>query len=141
MGLLASQNAYSTGKLEKADPLPKGRYWIDVFEYKQTYWDKWVISAGLGVNVLNTESFEGDADYGGQTRNWYLFEIIFPVVWGIAPHLGWPTVAGKDILSSDDTVQKPLPEDVPGKYGWVKWAVGGTILVAGVFAVAKLVRD
>lgn len=143
--MLERQGNFRTAKLERGDPLPRGRYWIDVFSNAQMAWDVWLMGAGPRVHVISTESFEGDPDYGNLSRNWYLFEVVEPVPWNriAAPGLGYPTIAGKDVKSSEDTVQKPgpssfFPED------WsptTKIFVGGTALIVGAAVVGYAVRS
>jgi hypothetical protein len=149
MGLLAG-HAVQTGRLERANPLPPGQYWIDIFAPKQAAWDAWLAKAGASVHVAVTEQYEGDEEAGYPSRTWYQFDVLSPVQWGnpLAVELGWPNIDKVTPKSSDDTVTKPSLDafgnvDEPGEpseWGWVKWAVGGTIVVAGLYSVARLVR-
>ena len=113
----------------QTNPLPNGRYWVDVFDGKapadpgknrnkrQLAQDWFSAFRQLGnVKVRATQSFA--ANPGGPARDWYLFEVVpgdagtVAAVTGVGPtwdalNLGFPTIATDDIKSSDDTVQKP----------------------------------
>lgn len=107
----------STGELEKSDPLPPGRYWIDIFQPNLAIFQAWFLTA-QDVVIENQESFEADDEGGYPARTWYLFVVKTPVAWGLAgkgspPRIGWPTIAGPGVHTSDDTVQKPKGEDIP----------------------------
>lgn len=96
--------AIIVGKMQRENPLPAGRYWVDVFEADQPAFRLWLESHSGPVKVVSTESHP--ADGGGPARDWYLFEVAEPVPWE-GP--GFPTIA-TNVTSSDDTVQKPPPE-------------------------------
>lgn len=143
------------GRLEKANPLPVGRYWIDVFDAKKSVWDAWLATANIAtdpttytgpsdrVQVKKIEYYESFED-NGQTypgRYWILFKVVEPTPWGVlmAEQLGWPNTAPGSIQTSDDTVQKPDPNDA--RTDWLP-DVGplGKITIAGtgILAVAVL---
>ena len=125
--------------LERRSPLPKGRYWADMFardgdDQVQAMTDWLTQNRGL-VKLVSSETFS-DSD---PPRTWFLFEVVggpdgsggtlLPEWVGI----GFPTVAGPDIRSSDDTVQKPAAGGAP------LWAWGLVFLGAGLLAFT--VRD
>lgn len=118
-----------SGSLEKTNPMPSGRYWIDVFGKNIPSAAQWFKGmSGLGVTVNATETFvptpqevllekgpfASQDDIQGMTRNWYLFTVSpnpVPVTWDQAT-FGFPTIAGPEIKSSQDTVKRPdLPLD------------------------------
>ena len=103
-----TKNSFSTGALERRNPLPAGKYWIDIFEPKRAVWQNWVNKAGASIHILSTESFEAIGGY--PARDWLLFETSQPLMWDIAVDIGWPTIAGPQVHTSDDTVDKPKPE-------------------------------
>lgn len=104
--------------LEKADPLPVGRYWIDLFGPPvgkvaldgRAFFETWREKFSDRVRVRVSESFDSDPP-----RDFRIFEVIDPAPWGdiMASKLGFPTVAPPDIQTSDDTVQKPDVRDLP----------------------------
>lgn len=139
-----------TAKLEKANSLPPGRYWIDVFDEKKSVWDAWLATANIAsdptsfgspsdrVQVEKTEYYEPFEDDGKSYpgRYWILFRVYQSTPWGtlMAEQIGWPNTAPASIQTSDDTVQKPDPNDartdwLPNSPGF-KLAVGGTALLA-----------
>lgn len=135
-----------TGELQKADPLPPGRYWIDVFEDKLAVFQAWFLTTP-GVVMENQEKFEPEGTY--PARTWYLFEVKKPAPWGLATKLGWPTIATADVRTSDDTVQKPDPSTIPVfptggpdifpdwkdvSPGWKVAVIGGVVLLVAVAA-------
>lgn len=163
MGAIAQK--VRTGLLEKADPLPPGRYWLDV--YNTDVWAQWVnshakpiVEPELGVSlpatviIVKTAHFPADEANGYPAGDWVLFDVVAPTPWGVAKDLGWPDIATPDIHGPEDTVQRPPPQ-TPGNFWfgsaaegnpglipkWVPWAIGGVIvLVAGV-TIVRLVRD
>lgn len=146
MGLLALQR-YHTGVLQKQDPLPIGRYWIDVYGDSHVMLiNKWLYDNNDTVKLENTEGYSS-TDAAPEGGGFVLFSVGFPTAWGMSKDLGWPTVATPDIHSSKDTVQRPPEQSATdywfgegGKATWVPWAIGGTVIVVGLVAVAKLVR-
>jgi hypothetical protein len=95
--------------LQRKNPLPDGRYWVDVFGDKRAPMAKWFKAFGpTGVLVRTNESFAGT---GANARDWYLFEVAqkyptVPVIWDVAQY-GYPTIAGPEVKSSADTAQTP----------------------------------
>lgn len=90
--------------LERRNPLPPGRYWLDVFGSNRARFAQWVKTPS--VHVDSTQSFESDPP-----RNWYLFTVNAPTEIDNKV-FGYPTIAGVNVKSSDDTASKPdLPKD------------------------------
>jgi hypothetical protein len=148
---VATAGWIETGLLQRTDPIPPGRYWIDVFAPKQAIFDAWLKSAGAMVEVRKTESFEPQDSY--PSRNWYLFLVNKPVAWGylengtyvdLASNLGWPTVADRNVQSSDDTVQKPkVKEGLPGIWESLGFdestsATTKVLIVAGIVVIVGI---
>lgn len=92
--------------LARKNPLQPGRYWQDLFGAMLPRFEAWAGENRDAVDVVSTQSFDSDPP-----RTWVLFEVRAPfqVDWPQA-ELGFPTLAGEDVESSDDTVQKPPPE-------------------------------
>lgn len=135
------------GGLEKDNPLPPGRYWVDVFGLNIPKADDWFKTmAAVGVHVDATEHFE--ATEVPNVRNWYLFTYkpngtLIPPVWD-QKTFGFPTVAGPEIKSSADTAQTPPLSLDPldqladfaqsiGSMVGVTSKVGAVALTAGLF--------
>ncbi|MDD5012766.1 MAG: hypothetical protein PHQ66_03945 [Candidatus Nanoarchaeia archaeon] len=93
--------------IERRRPLPAGRYWIDVFQPNRAYWEIWSTAmkhAGR-LTIEHTESFE--ATDGEETaRDFVIFSTNAETI-GWPDRIGSPTIAGKEIQSSADTVQRP----------------------------------
>lgn len=121
------------GKLERRQPLPPGRYWVDVFGDKRAQFSFW-LETSPGVMILATESFPAN---GGPERDWYLFKTTMPVAWD-ALNFGYPTIADETITSSDDTVQKPEAEPVLGGFFDMVFSPPGIIIGAGLLGLGLL---
>jgi hypothetical protein len=156
MGLLAQRQDYDTGRLVKQDPLPTGRYWIDILTLGEPVWQSWLVAAGSAVVVLKTEHFDAIEPWPIPTPNnpgmvsapahtWYLFQVNTSVHWGIEPAVGWPNHASASVQNSNDTSTADQATDAANeadadKWRWLKYAVFGAIAVGGIWGVAKLVR-
>jgi hypothetical protein len=98
--------------LERGNPIPVGRYWIDVFEPNIALFNEW--AKRNNPHIINREHFEQTWGMTDPTlypaRDWILFELSAP-----APRwdnkLGFPNKATGGISTSDDTVQKPIVAD------------------------------
>jgi hypothetical protein len=91
--------------VERRNPLPAGRYWLDVFGEQRAKFTAWRLLNGKAVRVLATESHDTDPP-----RDWVRFDTTAPVPWEAA--FGFPTIvpAGADVTTSGQTVQRPDPE-------------------------------
>jgi hypothetical protein len=124
------------GAMERANPLPAGRYWVDVFTLQEAAFQDWLKRNKANVMVTTTESY--DPIDGNPGRVWRLFEVRTPVTWE-GP--GFPTIATPEIKTSEDTVQRPPPTKDPldklSDYGTdvaktakaVLWVVGGVVVI------------
>ena len=93
--------------LERANPLPAGNYWQDVFA---SYWPgftQWLQAHQDTVRVTGYETTETndllDQD-GDEARRWYAFSVSAPTQWD-GP--GYPTINDSGAKTSDQTVTKP----------------------------------
>jgi hypothetical protein len=91
------------GALERRNPLPPGRYWIDLFEKDSAAWLAW--RARNGVKIEVTEHFNSSPP-----RDFIIFRTDTPVPWE-GP--GYPTIAGATVKASEDTGQRPPPTKDP----------------------------
>lgn len=95
--------------LQKQDPLPVGRYWIDATNGEHEL----VLEAWLNmhntVELVKSEPLRSGFAY--EEGTWYLFDVKAPTPWGLATTLGWPTIADLNVQTKDDTAEKPeVPE-------------------------------
>jgi hypothetical protein len=104
----AGSSCSSVGALQRANPLPPGRYWVDVFETDSPAFSSWLAVNRATVNVVSTEHFDQNA--GGPARDWVLFQITGPTPWN-GP--GFPTIADPSVTSSSDTAERPPPAPDP----------------------------
>lgn len=101
-------NRAIVGALERRNPLPPGRYWIDVFEPHSAAFSAWLSRQGGKVRVESTERFPANA--GGPAREFVLFQVVQAVPWE-GP--GLPTIADAGVRTSADTVERPPPAQGP----------------------------
>jgi hypothetical protein len=101
---------YVVGVLERRNPLPVGRYWIDAMgEAAIKRLDQWLKSNRKTVKVERTE-FDDGLDFWGASQgasNWVVFRVLEPTRWG-GP--GIPSVADSAVKRRADTIQSPKPE-------------------------------
>lgn len=114
--------------IERRQPLPAGRYWIDVFGDKFYIMEGWIKAAGDAVHVESQHltpatGFDsnsgppllpGPDGLGNSTPQvmWYLFTTSKPLYW-VGQVLGFPTIATADIQSKADTATRPPPVKGP----------------------------
>lgn len=150
MGLLAGYRtgASAAGQIEKRDPLPVGRYWIDVFGKDYGVFLDWTIAHKATVTVVKTEQYDTTSDWNlfddREAGAWFLFEVSAPTSWGIASDVGWPNTAPSNIQSSQDTIQSPpLPKNILDDGGdaipkWVPWVgVGVGAVMLTMFLISR----
>lgn len=123
------------GAIERTNPLPVGKYWVDVFAPQEATFQSWLQKNKANIIVTSTESFDAVGDY--PSRNWRLFEVNAPVMWE-GP--GFPTIAGPNVKSSSDTSDRPAPEPdaidkLKGLGGDAASSVKTAMIVGGVVLV------
>lgn len=137
---------------EKRQPLPPGRYWIDVIGPEKVARFVSLLNAGATIGAVTVEDtttwspnlLEGIVG-GGAPQAWFLFSVNFQDFQGRkvaglefdTKEFGFPTIATDDIHSKDDTVQKPPdPTDtlIPA------WAKLAGLVVASVGGVLYLFK-
>jgi hypothetical protein len=123
----------STAILKVPRILAPGRYWMSVPSDEQIgTWLGWLDAFKDSVHVEETE------DHTEQDPPWffYIWTTSKPLVWERGD---WPTVAGANIKSSGDTVQKPdLPLNFPDSLAntlsglpyWLPWVGGAAAALA-----------
>lgn len=127
--------------VETRNPLPAGRYWIDVSK-EPTSLGTFLGFLDAGKSFVHVEVTEDDPDF-----SWYLFATTKDLVW--PSNIGYPTIAEKNVKSRADTIQRPDPEkdvldQIPSASdiaGSVTGALSKSFtLVAAVVAVAIAIR-
>lgn len=91
----------------RKNPLPPGRYWITVIstggKSQLSNFRQWAASNPARVNITHTEPAGGGTNNGA----FFIFEIVkLPTRFDVA-QFGFPNVAGPEIQTSADTVQRP----------------------------------
>lgn len=134
--------------LERKNPLPIGRYWVDVPEANLPEFQAWLAERPTQIHVEATDQALADL-------TWYLFAVSSPVPW-FGP--GTPTIAESWVHSREDTVQRPPAEIDPldKLYEWQKgqlaaWgqalgtlptaakvAIWGTLGIGGAYLIFRL---
>ncbi len=102
--------------LERRNPVPPGRYWLDVFGDNRSLFMQWLKaansdSAGNFVDNVVPVKYEQYPDEGAG-RDWHLLEVKRPVAWN-AVLFGYPTIAGGNVHTSEDTIIAPPPVEQP----------------------------
>lgn len=142
--------------LERRNPLPAGRYWIDVADPRRTDFTTWLAVNKDSVHVTNTEASEGPP-----ASDFYIFTVAesvsvpggtgtinVPVQWD-AVSFGFPTVAGPEVQSKADTRSAPdLPKDATDQLSDALDSVGsfgkavaiGGLAVAAAYLIGKLLE-
>lgn len=132
--------------LERRQPLPPGRYWIDVVGKPGD-----LIFKGWALAFRDHVHFESEdltpelgpvvpspgAPVVRPQVHWYLFNTDTPLVW-LGPSLGFPTIATPDIHTKADTAKRPAVE--PGFFdGFSFDGLGAYLLIAGLvyFSMGK----
>lgn len=137
--------------IERRSPLPVARYWVTAFGDKESALAAFLntqVQAGL-VKVTQTEHIDETDDH--PAGSFLVFVVTKPnsVPW-LATAFGFPNLAGADIKSLADTVDRPdMPQDgfddlgdfvkkVASGFGGAAVAVGvGVVLFALVLASRK----
>jgi len=117
-----------TTKFERSNPIPPGRYWVDVVDdtlhRRGAYrgFQAWLKSNSKTVRVLKHEStvtpvsFDTLFDAARPQLDWYLFEVSAPTKrWAKSAKLGFPTVVSRAVKKRTD-VHKAPPEKTVKEY-------------------------
>jgi hypothetical protein len=105
--------------IERRNPVPKGRYWVDIIDTKsypgaRLFFHAWLARNRGKVEVVKKESF--GALITGAARDWYLFDVKIPVTWEKGQGFGLPTIVKSAenptapvVTTSADTGTRPPP--------------------------------
>jgi len=116
-------------------PLPPGRYWADVFPQNRVMFDAWVKVAGDSGAIHGEVSEHFPASDGAPEHDFVIFVTNRELVWPDQEMGFAPNVAGPEIHSSDDTVQKPPPTPSAADQLSAGLESVGKAVVLGVVAV------
>lgn len=109
--------------IERKNPLPIGKYWVDIIPTKAaplaiTTFNAWLARNGRAVNVVDRKE-ESSTDLfnpSGKSHLWCLFSVTAPVKWETNQGWGLPTIAqsptaptAAPVASQADTVTRPPP--------------------------------
>jgi hypothetical protein len=115
----------------EVNPLPAGRYWLDVFEQPEGQTADFLEFAQGGlVSVESSEEFAAD----GTTpkRTFFIFRVKAPGAVFDAQRFGFPNIAPEGIKNSADTALVPDVDPLPaGSALKVALVVGAVVLVVG----------
>jgi hypothetical protein len=87
----------------RKNPLPAGRYWIDIPRGSQDIWDLWLKK---NADVVHVEKKESDSWLKTSITN-YIFTVDEPTIWPRG--VGFPNTAGAEVKKKADVVQRPPP--------------------------------
>lgn len=87
--------------IERRNPLPAGRYWIDVFDPKRNDFRVWLSQHKDQITIEQTK------EYLAEHGTWYLFTTHEDIQWD-GP--GFPTIATEEVHTQADTGEKGPPE-------------------------------
>lgn len=146
--------AVRVGKLQRANPIPAGMYWIDVVgEDAQVAFSAWIFENASRVEILVSQHFRalnwpdclpssgGIASDCSPSRDWVKFRVSEPAPWD-AKKIGFPNIIeeGEIINSSEDTGSIPDFSDncdIACQAERIGWAVGGVLALGVLFMVVK----
>jgi hypothetical protein len=138
--------------LWRTNPIPAGRYWLDLIGDEKRVRFEGAVSGlnsahpGL-VHVESTVHHSADEPGATQPRDWVLFALSAPTIWDFS--IGTPTIAGANVHSEADTIQRPDPEpDITTRIDnalrssqqavqTIAWVIAGSVLAAGVLIVVS----
>lgn len=127
--------------VETRNPLPAGRYWIDVSK-EPVPLGTWQGFLSAFAEFVHVDTTEEDEDFA-----FSIFTTSKALVW--PEGIGYPTIAGADIKSRADTVQRPDPEpDLIDQIPTVKQIVSGVgdtvklvAVVVGIIVAVKFLSS
>lgn len=96
--------------LERRNPLPPGRYWVDILTPKLTSFELMLEREKDNVVVETREYNPNSSNFNASTTT-FLFRNARPFPW----QQGWslPNRAGTEVQTPADTLQRPAPEPGP----------------------------
>lgn len=102
--------------LERRNPLPVGRYWVDIRARYVPDFTDFLRIVGRGIMVIQTKERTDPFTTGGANTG-YLFEVKNPLIPWDNTKYGYPNIA-TGIKDLDETGQVPTPEPLfPNNWG------------------------
>lgn len=112
----------------KQNPLPVGRYWVDIREKYVPDFTAFLRIVGRGIMVIQTKEREDPFTTGGKNTG-YLFEVRNPLIPWDSTKFGWPNTAD-GILDLDATGTVPSAQStLPSWFNVDAGQLGNGILV------------
>jgi hypothetical protein len=121
--------------LEKRNPLPLGRYWVDIQAKYVPDFQQFLGIVGRGIFVAQTKEREDPFTTAGKNTG-YLFDVRDPLISWDATKYGYPTI-GTGITDLDQTGTVPAAEPLipPGTFGDLS---GSLLILAALWLLASL---
>jgi len=91
-------------KIMRQDPVPPGRYWLDVPAAKMKIWED-LTARNKGALQVDYQEFTSDISQGPLDR-WFIFTVVMPVSWPLGK-LAQPNTAPAWVQRRSDVVQRP----------------------------------
>jgi len=111
--------------LERRNPLPVGRYWVDATAPKAVELTGYFAANASRIHVEVTEGAGDDVVF-------FIFSVSQPVPW-FAENFGFPTVAGAGVHSKADAVQSPdLPPSAAETAEGLLHKAGAAVELVGI---------
>ncbi len=118
-----SQFGADFGGVERKNPLPKGMYWVDVFDKDKEAFQTWLTTNRSTVKIRATQTFKGETNLFSANvpgHDWFKFEVLSPTKWE-GP--GLPTIitqsapveSSEDTGTASDVAAKIREESLAGK--------------------------
>lgn len=116
--------------VERRNPLPAGRYWVNIPPGDVLPFNVWKTAHRETVKVDTVST-------GDDGWEFHIFRVLTPVIWG---PWGFPNIAGDDVDGPEDTYTAPTIEQ-PEPAALMKqalWGVAGIVLAA--VAINRILR-
>lgn len=113
--IVPQSGAFQSGALgaeERSNPLPAGRYQIDVFTPNWAAFNSWLSTNRATVKVNSTEQ-SGDDETDPTTYEEYVFTVSAPTTWS-AVTFGYPDIIPSGTPLPGDPATNPSQLNVPG---------------------------
>jgi hypothetical protein len=125
--------------IERARPLPIGRYWAIVRPRNLLQFEAWLAFARARSAVAVEVSSHFDETTDGEAFDFAIWQTNTLLVWPDVDMGFAPNVAGPDVHSYDDTVQKPPPATASEILGLDELASATKVTLAVVGGLAVVV--